>query len=158
MRRGAMLGSLLESGRWLGRGTLLPAGRSLGQAVECELQIESEDGAGVLTGTWREAGQPAVAFSLRVARNEEGTWTVGARAGALQLQGSAKLDSPPNLALLWNDAGNLYLTATLFAVDGGYGCRGFARDGERVSTWEVAFRLEQAVVGGPNVISLHRRR
>ncbi len=149
---------MLEAGRWLGKGSLLAAGRSLGQAVECEVTVGREDGAAMLTGTWREEGQPPVEFSVRVAQNEEGTWTIGALAGALRLQGTAKLDSPPNLALLWNDAGNLHLTAALFAIAGGYGCRGFVREGDRVRTWEIAFRLMQEVVRGPNVVSLHRRR
>jgi len=149
---------ILEAGRWLGKGTLLAAGRSLGQAVECEVGIEREDDAVTLSGTWLEEHQAPVGFSVRAARNEEGTWTLVALAGALRLQGTAKLDSPPNLALLWNDAGNLHVTAALFAISGGYGCRGFLRDGERVRTWEIAFRLKQEVVRGPNVISLQQRR
>lgn len=150
---------MLDAGLWLGKGTLLAAGRSLGQSVECEVRVEPEDGAATLTGTWVAEGQVPVEFSMRFARNEEGTWTLGAMAGGLRLQGTAKLDSPPNLALLWNDAGNLHLTAALFAIGGGgYGCRGFVRDGERVQTWEIAFRLKQEVVRGPNVVSLHRRR
>jgi hypothetical protein len=149
---------MIEAGQWLGKGSLLAAGRSRGSPVECDLRVEREDGAVTLTGTWREEGQPAVDFSLRVVQNEEGTWTLAALAGALRLQGSAKLDSPPNLALLWNDAGSLHLTAALFAITGGIGCRGFVRDGERVQTWEIAFRLKQEVLRGPNVVSLHRRR
>jgi hypothetical protein len=149
---------MIEAGQWLGRGSLLAAGRSLGRQVECELKVEREEGVAMLSGVWTEAGEPAVEFSLRMARNEEGTWTLGALAGRLSLQGTAKLDSPPNLALLWNDAGSLHLTATLFAISGGIGCRGFVREHDRVQTWEVAFRLKQEVVRGPNVISLHRRR
>ena len=149
---------LIEAGLWLGKGTLLAEGRSLGQAIECELKVEREEGAVTLTGVWRQAGEPPVEFSMRVAQNEEGTWTLGALAGALRLQGTAKLDSPPNLALLWNDAGNVHLTAALFGFSGGIGCRGFVREGERVRTWEIAFRLKQEVVRGPNVVSLHRRR
>jgi hypothetical protein len=149
---------MIEAGQWLGKGSLLAAGRSLGRPVECELRVERDDGAATLTGSWREESRPAVDFSLRAAQNEEGTWTLAALAGALRLQGSAKLDSPPNLALLWNDAGSLHLTAALFAITGGIGCRGFVRDGERVQTWEIAFRLKQEVVRGPNVVSLHRRR
>jgi hypothetical protein len=149
---------MFESGRWLGKGSLLAAGRSLGQAVECDVVVAREDGAATLTGTWSEEGQGPLEFSVRVAQNEEGTWTVGALAGALRLQGTAKLDSPPNLALLWNDAGSLHLTAALFAISGGYGCRGFVREGEGVRTWEIAFRLMQEVVRGPNVVSLQRRR
>ena len=46
----------------------------------------------------------------------------------------------------------------IVAISGGIGCRGFVREDDRVQTWEVAFRLKQEVVRGPNVISLHRRR
>jgi len=149
---------MLQAGRWLGKGTLLTPGRSLGVAVECEVAIEREEGAANLAGHWREEGQPPVEFSLRVAQNEEGLWSVVALTGALRLQGTAKLDSPPNLALLWNDPGNLNLTVALFAITGGFGCRGFVRDGDRVRTWEIAFKLKQEVLRGPNVVSLHRRR
>ena len=83
------------------------------------------------------------------------------------LQGTAKLDSPPNLGLLWNDSGSIHATFALFAVSRGYGFRGFVRDaapsargdsGGCVFTWEVAFSLKQEVVKGDNVVSLHRRR
>ena len=149
---------MIEAGLWLGKGTLLAAGHSLGQGVECEVRVEREDGAATFSGTWVEAGQTPVEFSVRAARNEEGTWTLGVLSGALRLQGAGKLDSPPNLALLWSDNGGLNLTAAIFAIAGGYGFRGFLRDGERVRTWEVAFHLKQEVVRGPNVISMHRRR
>jgi len=146
-----------DSGHWLGKGTLLAAGRSLGSSIECTVRIEQEEGAATVSGSLQEEGEAAVEFSIRAARNEEGTWTLGVLSGSLRLQGTAKLDSPPNLAMLWNDAGNLYLAVANFAIAGGYGCRGFLRDGGRVRTWEIALRLKQEVLRGPNVVSLRRR-
>lgn len=147
-----------DSGHWLGKGTLLAAGQSLGSSIECAVRVEHEEGAATISGALQEESREPVDFSIRAARNEEGTWTLGVLAGALRLQGTAKLDSPPNLAMLWNDAGNLYLAVTIFAIAGGYGCRGLLRDGGRVRTWELALRLKQEVLRGPNVVPLHRRR
>jgi hypothetical protein len=160
---------LLESGRWLGRGSVLAEGQSRGQAVECELRVERDDGGLTLSGRWRGAGDPQREFVARVAGNETGTYTVALRLAGERLQGTAKLDSPPNLGLLWNDTGSVHATFALFAVSRGYGFRGFVRHGGRgrvshgdgggrLFTWEVAFTLEQEVAQGDNVVSLHRRR
>jgi len=149
---------MLEAGQWLGRGSLLEAGDSLGRRVECEVTIETGEAAFMLSGRWSSEGLAMTEFTMRLAQNDTGIWTVMALAGGLRLQGSAKLESPPNLALLWNDRGTLHLTIALFAISGGYGCRGFMREDGRLLTWELAFRRRQEVVGGPNVVSLRSRR
>jgi hypothetical protein len=149
---------LLESGQWLGKGSLLAEGQSRARPIECDLLVRREEGAIDLSGQWSEPGGAAHAFSARAVINEAGTYTVGMRLEADRLQGAAKLDSPPNAGLLWNDAGILYTSFALFAIAGGYGFRGFLRDGRNLYTWEIAFRLKQEVARGPNVISLQRRR
>lgn len=157
----------LESGQWLGRGSLLAEGQSRGQPVECHVLVQRDDEGVTLTGGWRGQGDPEVDFVVRLASNDVGTYTLTMRLGADHLRGTAKLDSPPNLGLLWNDSGSVHATFALFAISRGYGFRGFVRDGgngaeavsgSRVFTWEVAFSLKQEVVKGDNVVSLHRRR
>lgn len=152
---------LLQSGQWLGRGSLLPEGLSRGTPITCEARVDRDEAGATLTGHWQLAEQEAREFVVRVAGDDAGTYSLSLRLAALQLHGTAKLDSPPNLGLLWNDAGNLHATFSLFAVAAGYGCRGFVRQhGSRVSlyTWEIAFSLKQSLVQGDNVVSLHRRR
>lgn len=149
---------LLQTGHWLGRGSLLAEGSSRGQPITCELDVTQDDDGFTLGGHWQTEGAHAQDFSLRVAPNDVGTFTLGMRLAGVGLQGSAKLSSVPNLGLMWNDAGTVHATFALFAVSGGCGFRGFVRDGERLYTWEVAFTLSRQPLKGDNVVSLHRRR
>lgn len=158
---------MLESGQWLGRGSVLAEGQSRGRPLECQVLIERDHTGATLSGAWQVQGQGDVEFLVRLASNDVGTYTLTVQMGGDHLQGTAKLDSPPNLGLLWNDRGTIHATFALFSVSRGYGFRGFVRDapvagtrddGGRVFTWEVAFSLKQEVVKGDNVVSLHRRR
>ena len=158
----------LESGRWIGRGSLLAEGQSRGRPIECDVVVQRDDEGVTLTGGWRVDDAAESEFVVRLAGNDAGTYTLTMRLAGDHLQGSAKLDSPPNVGLLWNDSGSVHATFALFAVSRGYGFRGFVRDAGmagaggpgtgRVFTWEVAFSLKQEVVKGDNVVSLHRRR
>ncbi|MEQ8859405.1 MAG: hypothetical protein RIC56_12230 [Pseudomonadales bacterium] len=154
---------MLESGQWLGRGSLLGESQSRGQPLECRALVQRDDGGVTLTGAWLAQGDPEREFVVRLAGNDVGTYTLTVQVGGERLQGTAKLDSTPNLGLLWNDSGTLHATFALFSVSRGYGFRGFLRDATAggdgaVCTWEVAFSLKQDVVKGDNVVSLHRRR
>ncbi len=154
---------MLESGQWLGRGSLLGEGQSLGRSIECDALVARDDSGITITGSWQIQGDPEAEFVVRLAGNDVGTYTLTARLGGDRLQGIAKLDSPPNLGLLWNDNGSVHATFALFAVSRGYGFRGFLRNGAAgaegaVCTWEVAFSLRQDVIKGDNVVTLRRRR
>jgi hypothetical protein len=154
---------MLESGQWLGRGSVLVEGHSRGHVVECDVRVARDATGATLTGSWRPEGDPACDFLVRLAGNDVGTYTLTVRLGSASLQGTAKLDSQPNLGLLWNDEGTMHATFTLFSVPRGYGFRGFVRQDDgasapRVFTWEVAFSLKQEVLKGDNVVSLRRRR
>jgi len=165
---------MLDNGQWLGRGSVLAEGQSRGLPVECQVQVERDQTGVTLSGGWHAQGETEQPFQARLASNDVGTYTLSLYLGADRLHGTAKLDSPPNLGLLWNDAGTLHATFALFTVSRGLGFRGFLRDcGDcsdgaggagtvaergRVFTWEVAFSLRQEVLKGDNVVSLHRRR
>lgn len=149
---------LLRPGHWLGRGLLLAEGQSLGRGVSCEVEV-SEYGDGYTVKAEidiKEVG--ARAMSVRIAANDVGTYEISVRTLAETYAGTAKLDSPPNLGLLWNEAATTYVTFALFAVSGGIGFRGFLRDGTTTYTWEIALSLKQDVISGDNVISLANRR
>ncbi len=148
---------LLQPGHWLGRGSILVEGHSLGTTAQCAVQIERDEGGLTLRAGLTLQDAPPHEYVVRVVGNDVGTYTLHVQTGAELLHGTAKLDSAPNLGLLWNDSGSVYATFTLFAIAAGCGLRGFLRDSETVFTWEIAFSLKQDVVHGDNVISLRSR-
>ena len=149
---------LLQAGQWLGRGSLLVEGASLGEPIECDLTIEQDSSGRTLTGALQFQQAPSNPLSIRVAPDEVGTYVIDARIGGVRLDGVAKLESAPNLGLLWHADGALHATFALFEVARGYGFRGFLRERDRTLTWEVAFALKQDAIKASNVVTLRRRR
>ena len=147
----------LQPGHWLGRGSVLIEGFSLGKTVECDARIEQDAGGLIVNAELRYQDGERSSLGIRVAANDVGTYALRLQSGGEVFHGSAKLDSLPNLGLMWNDSETVHLTFAVFAISGGYGCRGFLRDGETTHTWEMAFSLKQDVVKGDNVISLKSR-
>jgi len=147
---------LIRKGLWSAKGSVVFEGSSLGVPVEVDLDIvEDQDGI-TLTGEIQGAGKGQV--SVRIGADEVGTYVVDARMGSFDLDGIAKLESEPNVCLLWNEGQTQSATVSLFVVDTGIGCRGFFREAGKTVTWEILFRPTQQVVGGDNVVSLMRRR
>ncbi len=146
---------IIRPGHFYGKGTVLVDGASIGERVEVDLEITEDHGGLTLTGRLMEDFSGDV--SIRVAPDEVGTYVLDARVGAFALDGVAKLESEPNLGLLWNEGGTQSVSLTLFATGGGVGCRGFLHEGGKTRTWEILFKLKQQVVGGSNVVSLRRR-
>lgn len=147
---------LIRKGLWSAKGSVVFEGSSLGVPVEVDLDIvEDQDGI-TLTGTLQGASQGDV--SIRIGADEVGTYVLDARVGSFALDGVAKLESQPNVCLLWNQGQTQSATVALFVVDTGIGCRGFFRQAGKTVTWEILFRPTQQVVGGDNVVSLMRRR
>ena len=147
---------LIRKGLWSAKGSVVFEGSSLGVPVEVDLDIvEDQDGI-TLTGEIQEAGKGDV--SIRIGADDVGTYVVDARVGSFALDGIAKLESEPNVCLLWNQGQTQSATVSLFVVDTGIGCRGFLREADKTVTWEILFRPTQQVVGGDNVVSLMRRR
>ncbi len=149
---------LLRTGQWLGKGSVLLQGMSLGQTVNVEVEITDHDDGMSITGTLTVGEQEAEDVSIRVVPNEVGTYTLDVYVAGTRLDGVGKLESEPHVSLLWHEAELAHASVTLFSVSQGFGCRGFLREKDTVRTWEVAFALKQNVVGGSNVVSLSRRR
>jgi len=147
---------ILTKGQWFGKGSLLVEGASLGESVEVDLNISEDEGGMTLSG--RLLGEFTGEVSIRVAPDEVGTYVIDAHVAAVVLDGVAKLESEPNLGLLWNEGQTQSVSVALFNTANGIGCRGFWHEGGRTRTWEILFRLKQHVVGGDNVVSLRRRR
>ena len=147
---------LIRKGLWSAKGSVVYEGSSLGVPVEVDLEIvEDQDGI-TLTGALEGAARGNV--SVRIGADENGTYVVDARVGSFALDGIAKLESEPNVCLLWNEGQTPSATVNLFVVDTGIGCRGFFREAGKIVTWEILFRPTQQVVSGDNVVSLMRRR
>ena len=147
---------LIRKGLWIAKGSVVVEGSSLGVPTEVDLEIvEDQDGLTVI-GTIEGAGKGEV--SIRIGADDAGTYVVDARIGSLALDGIAKLESEPNVCLLWNVGQTQSATVSLFVVDTGIGCRGFFREAGKTVTWEILFRPTQQVVSGDNVVSLMRRR
>jgi hypothetical protein len=149
---------LLQAGHWLGRGSLLVEGQSLGQGISVDAQVERDEGGYTIAAEIDVKEIGSRAMSIRIAANDVGTYSINVRTMAETYAGTAKLDSVPNLGLLWNDAATTFVTFALFPVSRGCGCRGFLRDGSSTYTWEIALSLQQDVVTGDNVVSLAKRR
>ena len=147
---------LLHKGNWLGKGKLLVEGASLGEEVQLDLQITEDEGGTTISGTLE--GDFSGDVSVRVAPDEVGTYIIDARLAGVGLDGIAKLESEPNLGLLWNEGQTQSVSVALFGTGNGIGCRGFWHEGGKSRTWEILFRLKQQVIGGDNVVSLMRRR
>lgn len=149
---------LLRPGTWLGKGSVILQGMSLGETATLEVEVvEHADGLTVTGELSLGEGAP-LEVSVRIVPNEVGTYTVDAFVAGTRLDGVGKLESEPNVSLLWHERELAHASATLFRVDGAVGCRGFLREQETVRTWEIAFKPKQNVVGGSNVVSLSRRR
>jgi hypothetical protein len=91
---------LIRKGLWSAKGSVVFEGSSLGVPVEVDLDIvEDQDGI-TLTGEIQGAGKGDV--SIRIGADDVGTYVVDARVGSFALDGIAKLESEPNVCLLWN--------------------------------------------------------
>lgn len=146
---------ILKKGHWFGKGKLLVEGASIGQEVEVDLEISEDDSGFTLAGQLQADFSGEV--SIRVAPDEVGTYVIDARVAGVALDGVAKLESEPNLLLLWNAGHTQSVSVALFITANGIGCRGFWQEAGKTRTWEILFRLKQQVVGGSNVVSLRRR-
>ena len=149
---------LLAAGSWLGKGALLLEGRSLGETIEVSAEIEADE-TGLSIRLELVVDSRTHQLLVRIAANEVGTYVLNVRSDLAQtLLGTAKLDSEPNLGLLWDDERSIAATFSLFSRPGGLGCRGFIRSDAATYTWEIAFARKQQVVKGDNVVSLRGRR
>lgn len=147
---------IVRKGLWLGRGRLLVEGTSVGESVEIELEITEDPDGYTLLGEF--SGPESGTVSMRVGADDVGTYLIDAQVGAFKFDGRGKLESEPNLALLWSPDHRQSVSVALFAAREGIGCRGFLQEKGKTRTWEILFRLKQKVVAGPNVVSLASRR
>lgn len=148
---------LITPGGWKGRGRFLYEGQSLGTVVELSFQASRDTHGEHLEGTLLPEGGAAFEFAVRVLENDTGTFDVTLSGLSSALDGTAKLESEPNLAMLWSEDGSAMASVALFSTSRGYGCRGFHRRNVGVLTWELVLTPDNPVPRGSNVVSLRRR-
>lgn len=150
---------ILRPGRWTGRGSFVRQGQSLTTRVTCSFEISPEDNGLTIKGTQTfPDSERENSFSIWVTANDVGTYDVDAQFADWNLDGTAKLESLPNLGMLWSEDRDTQVAFTLFKANNGTGLRGFSRAGNDLVTWEVAMQEQQARVSGSNVISLAARK
>jgi hypothetical protein len=151
----------IPPGRWLGRGSFLHKGQSLATQIECHFDVLTESVGAHLKGTQtlRDGSAPH-AFACWITANDTGTYELAAQFGAFNLTGSAKLESFPNLGMLWSKEGDLQVAFSLFELRAGRGFRGFCRAGDSFLSWEIMLEPHSraAAKASPNVIAIDPRK
>ena len=145
---------LIGTGSWTGRGRFLYQGQSLGSVIELSFEVTRDDFGEHLEGVLQPEGAAATQFAIRILEDESGTFTITAAGMGAPLEGTAKLESEPNLAMLWSEDGTSMASVTLFATNRGIGCRGFYRRPVGVLTWELVITPNNPVRRGGNVVRL----
>ena len=147
---------ILNKGLWYGKGSVLVENASLGESVEVDIEITEDHEGYTISG--RLLDSYTGDLSIRVAPNDVGTYSVDARVAGIALDGVGKLESEPNLILLWNEGQTLSVSAAMFLAGNGIGFRGFLRENDRTLTWEMLITLKQQAIKGDNVVSFSPRR
>ena len=151
--------ALLAPGRWIGRGSFLGKGQSLGTHIECTFDVVSEDLGTHIKGelTVRDAAH-RYPLAIWITQNDTGTYDLVAQFGGANLEGTAKMESYPNLAMLWNSRNDLQVACALFDLRTGRGCRGFSRSAKSQLTWEMVLREERTAAPANNVVALRTKK
>ena len=147
---------ILNKGLWYGKGSVLVENASLGESVEVDIEVTEDEEGYTISGSLLDSYTGEI--SIRVAPNDVGTYSVDARVAGVALDGIGKLESEPNLILLWNEGQTLSVSAAMFMAGNGIGCRGFLRENDRTLTWEMLITLKQQAIKGDNVVSFFPRR
>ncbi len=149
---------LIGTGSWTGRGRFLYQGQSLGNVFELSFESSRDAHGEHLEGSLQPEGGAVSEFAMHIVEDENGTFVVTASGMSQQLEGIAKLESEPNLAMLWSEDGASMASVAFFSTSRGLGCRGFHRRPVGVLTWELVLAPNKPVNRGNNVVSLQRRR
>jgi len=151
---------MLAAGRWQGRGSYLHKDQSLATQIECTFEVATESVGAHIKGTQTlKGGGGQHAFGIWITGNETGTYDIAAQFGSFDLSGTAKLESFPNLGMLWSKDGVVQVAFTVFELRVGRGFRGFCRTAEHFVSWEMALEEVRlaAARDARNVVSIDPR-
>ena len=138
---------ILGPGRWQGRGSFRPTDASLNLRFEATVDIEDDrrtEGL-VVNATLQVADAAQVQdgsrrYQVYIVADDVGTYAVTVTGEGVDVQGTAKLDSEPHLALLWSAEDDVHITSTVFTLPDTRGVRGFAKVRGDTWTWELALQ------------------
>lgn len=161
---------ILQPGDWRGRGSFRRTDESLTTAFRARVQVAKDpvdaDGKNHIVEVELDFdGDEKRVVTVWLLADGFGTYAVSARGGGFDMAGTAKIESEPHLAMLWNDD-DRHVACSLFTLPESLGFRGFAKSKDGMWTWELALRpahlaaqtrkpLPKAV---GNVVSLMSRR
>jgi hypothetical protein len=151
---------MLSSGRWQGRGSFLHKDESLATPLECGFDVTAETVGAHIRGTvTRKESGKSTDFAVWVTPNDTGTYELAVQFGPQRLAGTAKLESYPNLGMLWSKDGEIQVAFGLFELRTGRGFRGFCRTPEYLLSWEIALEETRraALRDAANVVSIRPR-
>lgn len=147
---------LLAPGKWTGKGSFRPVDVASGTSFEVDFTLSEDDGT-LIEGQLTPQGRDALAITVWIVADDCGGYTLSVRGAGGVYDGTAKLDSEPNMGLL-QGADGASAAFALFALREAYGLRGFAHDARGTITWELALRpIAEAAIGG-NVVAFQRER
>ncbi len=149
---------LLTPGDWQGRGNVVALGSNTGVPVRCKFNCSVDEQGRTLSGELSVGEEGVRDLSIRIAEDETGLYVIDLRYGGVGMDGNAKLESVPNMGMLWNEEGTAHASFVLFSVNRGCGCRGFFKNDSYGLTWEVALEPVVQKHSGGNVVSLRRKR
>lgn len=145
---------LMAPGGWTGRGSFLEKGQSLGTSIDCSFDVTSEQVGTHIKGELTVRDGARHTFAVWITPNDTGTYDIAAQFGSVNLEGTAKMESYPNLAMLWGARGDLHVACTMFDARNGRGFRGFSRSGKSQLTWEMVLREDRVATNATNVVTL----
>ena len=138
---------ILGPGKWQGRGSYRPTSESLSLRFQATVQIDDDrrtEGL-IANATLQVEGGSPRSILVYVVPDDVGTYAVTATGDGIDIQGTAKLDSEPHLALMWSEDGTVHVTSAVFTLPDTHGVRGFARVRKDTWTWELALQPQQRI-------------
>ena len=141
---------ILEPGKWQGRGSYRPTDESLGLRFQATVEIDDDrrtEGL-IVNATLQVDGGSPRSIQVYVVPDDVGTYAVTVRGDGIDVQGTAKLDSEPHLALLWSEDGAVHVTCAVFTLPDTHGVRGYAKVRGDVWTWELALQPQHRLRRG----------
>ncbi|MEM1432991.1 MAG: hypothetical protein AAGG11_02960 [Pseudomonadota bacterium] len=136
---------LLYAGEWFGKGTLLAIDSTRSQPLRFRAEVTTDDAGVIVTGTLDMPGFGDQRLTARAAADDTGRYLIDLQLGAGSLLGSAKLESEPNMGMIWTEPGvepAVNGSFVLFETHETLGCRGFVRIGNNTLTWELALSTD----------------
>lgn len=143
---------ILQAGTWFGKGSWREISDSIGIKFDAIIEIkEAEQGIDLKLKVDPAAGEP-LEYQVWIVENEAGLYSISVIGPSINVEGTAKLESLPHLAMFYGEDLD-QITVTVFEAREVYGARGFLKRQADIFTFELALRSEREVVQSDNIIT-----